>query len=530
MTLNRGDWYFMLFALVMAVMMSRTYMYVIQQDNYRIREIFSSRRIRSAYLTDLVCIVIFGGAWTGCFFIKSRIFWGFLSSLFFAIAIVALYFVEEAPKKKKPFRYTRRAVRGIASVSLVVTALVTLAVAALNGYVGDEYYRYCLFFVVPPLFPLIFAVTMSVVNVFERLNNSRYERRTARILRENRDLIKIGITGSSGKTSVKRALAAMLETRFNVLATPESYNTPMGIAKTVKRLDATHDIFIAEMGARRRGDIARLMRIVRPSHTVLTTVNNQHLGTFGSREAILKEKLRVLDVRDEDGVCVVNDALAECEKVKADKNANIVLAGSRESSPVQYGDVAVCESGSAFTLHLYGTRVECATALLGVHNIENLTLAAGMAFALGVSPEQIRDAISRIEPTPHRLQLIDGNGIKIIDDTFNSSPDGARRALEVLSLFAGRKVVVTPGLVELGAAEEEENVRLGEELAEVADVIVLVGKRRIRSIAEGTRRAGFEGNIMTFGSLAEAEASFGEILHIGDVLLLLNDLPECYDD
>ena len=216
--------------------------------------------------------------------------------------------------------------------------------------------------------------------------------------------------------------------------------------------------------------------------------------------------------------------------MKADKNANIVLAGSRESSPVHYGDVAVCESGSAFTLHLYGTRVECATALLGVHNIENLTLAAGMAFALGVSPEQIRDAISRIEPTPHRLQLIDGNGIRIIDDTFNSSPDGARRALEVLSLFAGRKVVVTPGLVELGAAEEEENVRLGEELAEVADVIVLVGKRRIRSIAEGTRRAGFEGNITTFGSLAEAEASFGEILHIGDVLLLLNDLPECYDD
>lgn len=530
MTLARGDWYFILLALVMGLFMARPYMYAVQQDNYRVAEIFHSRRIRSAYVTDLVCILIFGGIWAGCYFLSSRIFWGFLTSLFFCIAEVALYFVEETPRKKKPFRYTRRAVRGLVAVAVVSSAAVTVAIALVNANVDDEYLRYPVFFGLSLAFPLLFAAVMSVVNVFERLNNLRYEKKTRRALRADRDLIRIGITGSFGKTSVKNALTAMLSVRFNVLATPESYNTPMGIAKTVKNLDATHDVFIAEMGARRRGDIGKLMRLVRPSHTVLTGVNEQHLETFGSREAILREKLKILDVNAEDGVCIVNDALAQVPRVAENRNGNIVLAGKEESSPVHYSDVAVCENGSVFTLWLYGTRTECTTSLLGVHNIENLTLAAGMAFRFGISPEQIRDVIAEIRPVPHRLQLIEGNGIRIIDDTFNSNPDGARRALEVLSLFSGRKVVVTPGMVELGAAEEEENVALGRMLAQVADVVMLVGGKRTKAIGTGLKECAFEGETRVYATLEEAEAAFKDILHVGDVLLLLNDLPDCYDD
>lgn len=530
MTLARGDWYFMLFAFVMGVFMARPYLYAVQQDNYRVAEIFKSRRIRSAYVTDLVCILVFGGIWAGCWFLSSRIFWGFLVSLFFCIAEVALYFVEETPKKKKPFRYTKRAVRGLIAVALASSAAVTAAVALLNAQAEDGYLRYLVFFGLSVIFPLLFAAVLSVVNVFERMNNLRYERRARAALRADRDLIRIGITGSFGKTSVKGALAAMLSVRFNVLATPESYNTPMGIAKTVKTLDATHDVFIAEMGARRKGDIGRLMRIVRPSHTLLTGVNDQHLETFGSREAIMREKLKILDVRAEDGVCIVNDSLASVPRIAENRYGNIVPAGRDENSPVRYSDVAVCENGSVFTLWLYGTRVECTTSLLGVHNIENLTLAAGMAFRFGISPEQIRDVIAEIRPVPHRLQLIEGNGIKIIDDTFNSNPDGARRALEVLSLFSGRKVVVTPGMVELGAEEEAENAALGRMLAQIADAVMLVGGKRARAVGAGLKEGGFCGDVRMYATLEEAEAAFGEVLHVGDVLLLLNDLPDCYDD
>lgn len=530
MVLARGDWYFTVCALIVGAFMSAPYVYAVQQDNYRVAEVWKSRRVRGAYLADLLCILVFGGAWAGCWFLSSRMFWGFLTSLFFCIAEVALYIVDEAPKRKKPLRYTRRAVRAMAAVSLVSGAAVTAAIAFINVHVEDEYLRYPVFFALSALYPLIFSGTLAFVNIFERMNNRRYERRTRRALSAERDLVRIGITGSYGKTTVKNALAAMLSVRFNVLATPASYNTPMGIARAVRELNSSHDFFIAEMGARRRGDIARLMRIVRPSHTILTGINDQHLETFGSREGIVREKLKILDVRAEDGACIVNDRLAALPAVAENRRDNIVLAGGDEHSRVHYSDVTVCADGSAFTLWFYGTPVQCVTRLLGVHNVEDITLAAAMAFRFGISPEEIRDAVAELAPVPHRLQLIEGNGISIIDDTFNTNPDGAKRALEVLALFPGRKVALTPGMVELGAEENAANKELGRMLASVADVVLLVGGRRARTVAAGLKEGGFEGETRVYATLADAQADFKRVLHVGDVLLLLNDLPDCYDD
>lgn len=528
--MERGDWYFILCALITGAFMSVPYVYAAQQDNYRVSEIPKSKRVRSAYLTDLVCILIFGGAWAGCWFLSSRMFWGFLTSLFFCIAEVALYIVEDAPKRKKPLRYTKRAVRAIIAAGVVSAAAVTAAVATVNVCAEDEYLRYPVFFALSAVYPLLFSATLAFVNLFERANNRRYERRAGRILSSRRDLIKIAVTGSYGKTSVKNALAAMLSTRFNVLATPESYNTPMGIALTVNELTEAHDVFIAEMGARRKGDIAKLMRIVKPTHSVLTGVNDQHLQTFGSREAIVREKLKVLDIADEGGFSVVNDKLADLPRIADSLPGSIVKAGASENADVGFREVAVCSDGSAFTLTLGDTPVECVTRLLGVHNIEDITLAAAMAYCLGISAEEIRRAVRELAPVPHRLQLIEGNGIRIIDDTFNSNPDGARRAVEVLSLFSGRKVVVTPGLVELGGAEHAANAELGRSLADVADVVMLVGGRRARSVSAGLKDAGFGGELRTYPTLAAAQADFRNVLHVGDVLLLLNDLPEYYDD
>ena len=530
MALARGDWYFVVCALVMGAFMSVPYVYAAQQDNYRVAEVWKSKRVRGAYLTDLVCILVFGGAWAGCWFLSSRIIWGFLISLFFTIAEVALYITDYAPKRKKPLRCTPRALRAITAGALVSAGAVTAALALVNGSGTDEYLRYPLFFGLSAVYPILFSCTLATINAGERLNNLRYERRTRRALLAERDLIRIGVTGSFGKTSVKRALAAMLSVRFNVLATPESYNTPMGIAKTVRELGAEHDVFIAEMGARRRGDISRLMRLVRPSHTILTGVNSQHLETFGTREAILREKLKVLDVSAEDGVAVVNDRLKDLPQIRERTAVNIMLAGGDARSRVHYSDVAVCEDGSAFTLWFYGTPVECVTRLLGEHNIEDITLAAAMAFRFGVSPEEIRDVIASLSPVPHRLQLIEGNGIRIIDDTFNSNPDGARRALETLGLFRGRRVVLTPGMVELGEDEPAENAALGRHIADVADVAMLVGGKRARAINCGLKERGFSGEVRFYRTLAEAQEDFAKVLRVGDVLLLLNDLPDHYED
>ena len=263
MVFARGDWFYVLMTLVVTAAMARPCLHAAQLDNYRPSAVFRSRQVRSAYITDVVCAVIFTAIWTGFYFVSSRAFWGFLSGLFFFIAEFALYFIEDNTEKKKPLRYTRRAVRAIVSCAVVITAVVTVALTVLNANTDDFYLRYPLFFAIPVVYPVLFAGVLSVVNVFERLNNRRYEKRAFKRLNERHDLIKVAITGSCGKTSVKNYLAAMLEGKYNVLATEGSFNTPMGIARTTERLTPAHDVFIAEMGARRKGDIKKLMKIVK---------------------------------------------------------------------------------------------------------------------------------------------------------------------------------------------------------------------------------------------------------------------------
>ena len=530
MIFARGDWFYILMTLVVTAAMSRPSLHAAQLENYSPAAVFRSKKVRSAYLTDLVCILVFAGIWTGFYFVSSRAFWGFLSCLFFFIAEFALYFIEDGTGMKKPLRYTRRAVRAIVLTSLAITALVTVGLTLINGASPDHYLRYPLFFALPAVYPALFAGALAVLNVFERLNNLRYERRAARRLAARPDLIKIAVTGSCGKTSVKNYLAAMLAADFDVLATEGSFNTPLGISKTVDRLTPATEVFIAEMGARKKGDIARLMRMVRPTHAILTAINSQHLGTFGSREAIIREKTRVLGVYGDEGVCVVSGALKDIPEIRRNERGNIVLAGEDEECAVRVTDVAVCEDGSVFRLSVGRESAECATRLLGEHNIADIAMAAAMAYCLGVSLERIAGAIGALKPVEHRLQLIGGEGIRIIDDTFNCNPDGAACALGVLALFHGRKVAVTPGMVELGEEEESENRLLGRRLAEVCDAVVLIGKKRTAAIAAGLREGGFGGEAYVFGSLAEAKKNFPRLLHLGDTVLLLNDLPDNYDE
>lgn len=523
----RGIWFFIVLSLLVAFFMARPYLYAVQQDNYRIGEIFKSKRIRTAYFWDWISVAVFSTIFGLLSLVNSRIFWGFFVATFFLIAEITLYFVEEMPDKKKPMRYTRRAIRAFIAISLTAMLAITLLSAHINYVVEDAYLRYATFFALPPLFPLMFIVTMTIMNFFERLNNRKYERRTAKALAERTDLIKIAITGSYGKTSVKNYLSEILSAKYRVLATPASYNTPMGIAKSVAQLDASHDVFIAEMGARRVGDIKKLMKIVKPDIGVLTGINAQHLETFHSQENIAREKKLVVQMCD--GDAFANSTTQQYFSQNNSKHSvRMPIFVGGEEDYVRAGEVGIAENGSVFNLYI-GERVFVVTTkLLGRHNIENLLLAAAVALELGVEPEQIVSKIKGLQPVEHRLQLICANGIKIIDDTFNGNPDGARCAIEVLQGFVGRKIAVTPGLVELGEREIEENYKLGRELASVCDLVILVGEKRTAPIKRGLVEGGYKGKIAVYSDLASAQNDFSSVLHLGDVLLLLNDLPDIY--
>ena len=529
MAIARGDWFFIVMVVLDSFFMTRPYLYAIQQDNYRVFEILKNRRLRLVYLLDFIAVCIFVGAWTGFYFVQARAFFGFLTALFFFVAEFAMYFTEDFQARKKPLRYTKRAVRLLIFMSLFGAGTVALTLAYLNVRLSDAYLRYLIFFAYPLVFPIVFTIGASIINVLEKANNKGYELRTARILKSMPNLTKIAITGSYGKTSVKNFLDYMLKQKFNVLSTPKSFNTPMGISLAVKSLDETYDCFIAEFGARRKGDVGRLMRIVRPNITVLTGINSQHLETFRTQKRIIDEKCKILNARG--GFSVVNDELREivAEKLKG-KNQRVIFVGFDKNSDIYAENVISGTFGSKFELVINGDRFEAQTSLLGMHNVKNLLLAVGVAVGMGVEAPYILHAIENVEPVEHRMQLIRGNGINIIDDSFNGNPTGVKCALDTLKSFEGRKVVLTPGLVELGKEEKNENYSLGKYMAEVCDLALLVGFKRTDPIKRGLLENGFGGEIHIYKNLASAEEDFENRLRVDDTLLILNDLPDIYDE
>ena len=195
-------------------------------------------------------------------------------------------------------------------------------------------------------------------------------------------------------------------------------------------------------------------------------------------------------------------------------------------------DIVLDEKGCSFTAHTPIGTIKCVTKLLGEHNVINILGCISIAVKLGLTKEEIESGVSKIEPIPHRLQILDsGNGTVVIDDAFNSNPVGAKMALDVLSKFKGRKIVITPGMVELGVQEEKENRQFGKNMARVADIAILVGMKRSKPIVEGLRVGGFNDmNIHVVPNLDEATKKLAELTKKGDVILFENDLPDNYNE
>ena len=386
-----------------------------------------------------------------------------------------------------------------------------------------------------PSFFLILLVALAglLALPIERLIFHLYFRDAERKLLENPRLIRIGITGSYGKTSTKFILAEILSQKYNVLATPASFNTPMGVTRIIReRLTPSHQVFIGEMGARHVGEIKELSRLVHPTIGILTAVGPQHLDTFKTLERIEKTKYELIDALPEDGLGVFLHDDAIVTKLY-EKTQHPKLLVGREGSEAWATDVHVSPQGSHFTLHLKGWEpFECVTVLLGEHNISNILMASAVAKHLGLNKEQIKRGILQCKPVEHRLQLLKmAGGVTVIDDAFNTNPSSSKRALQVLSSFPGRRVIVTPGMVELGAEEAKYNEEFGQAMASAVDVAVLVGKRHTEPIQKGLKEQGFPAeNIHVVANLDEAIQVVNGLLHPGDVVMYENDLPDHYNE
>jgi len=379
---------------------------------------------------------------------------------------------------------------------------------------------------VASLFYLILLVAAGIISVFENANNRRYIAKARKVFESRPDLISIGITGSYGKTGVKNILYEMLKKSFNVVKTAASYNTPLGIAIASKDIDTDTQVFIAEMGARHIGDIEELCDIVKPKYGIITGIAEQHLETFKSIDNIINTKLELYCyVAKANGVCVFNtdnDMLAK--KAKHLKYRSIITSKSNEGADIYAYDIIADAAGSSFKLKIKEGIFEISTILLGRSNISNIAAAAALASRLGISGDNIAEAVRLLGPVEHRLQLIGSGDIIIIDDTYNSNPLGAAVALDVLKMFPGRKVVVTCGFAEAGNEAVRLNRELGLAIADAADIAILIG-RNSSWIKDGLEDKGLT-NIKQYPTLKEAKKHFSELFISGDVILMENDMPD----
>ncbi|KXO16377.1 UDP-N-acetylmuramoyl-tripeptide--D-alanyl-D-alanine ligase [Clostridiales bacterium KA00134] len=371
----------------------------------------------------------------------------------------------------------------------------------------------------------------------EKINMGFYNMALEKIKsRKKSGLVVVGITGSYGKTSTKFMLQTILSEKLKTMTTPSSFNTPMGLSKVINN-DLTDDIevFVAELGAKKIGEIKEVADLVQPEIGILTAIGPTHMHMFKTIENIQKTKYELIEALPKNGLGIFNYDNEYVKPLADREDVRVFRYGleNNEKLALFAKDIEVFERGSKFKLVWKDKEMACSTKVLGKHNISNILAAASCALNLGLSLEEIKNGIEKIEPVEHRLSLVENESqIVIIDDAFNSNPVGARAALDVLSNFKeGRKIVITPGMVELGDMEEEENKIFGKELARVCDFIILVGKKRTLPIQEGIREENFkEENLFVAGSLNEATQILGHLTRPGDVVLFENDLPDSYSE
>jgi UDP-N-acetylmuramoyl-tripeptide--D-alanyl-D-alanine ligase len=458
------------------------------------------------------------------------------------IAGSLLFWRRKEPVAKKALVYTPRAIR-----ILVLALLLCLAVLSVGGFfilkhvvsLGiDSAATLVLMaaFVTVQGAPLLVILANLLLAPLQYTINARYLSAAKKRLRQYAPTV-IGITGSYGKTSTKYFLHTILSERYNALKTPQSFNTLMGVCRVVNdELQPQHQVFIVEMGAYQRGSIRKLADFVHPQIGILTAIGPQHLERFKTLDNIEAAKYELIAALPATGVAVFNNDDPRCRQL-ADRTEKLKIwrYGLESTQPglhVWAEEMHQNAQGLAFTLvDSHGNRVPTHTILLGRHNVLNLLGASCIALEMGLTLEEVARAIPKIQPAPHRLQLLYGaGGVVVIDDSYNANPIGAAEALEALRTFkTGRRVLVTPGMVELGAIAAEQNEAFGVRAAQVCDYVLLVGPRQTQAIMKGLEREHFpRERIRVVRDLAEATSELQRLVQAGDVVLFENDLPDLY--
>jgi UDP-N-acetylmuramoyl-tripeptide--D-alanyl-D-alanine ligase len=458
-----------------------------------------------------------------------------------AIVLVFVGFQEEDPRKvgKIKLKMTDRATAiyylalGLYAIAVILTIRVAYGTGA-----GDNIYIYWLIAVgLIQSSPIWIAIANAILWPKEQQKQQAFLQDAKNILADYRPYT-IGITGSYGKTSTKAILGGILDAIEPTFWSPGSINTEMGITRQIREnLKPQQEIAIIEMGAYQIGSIAKLCRLTPPNAGLVTAVGVMHLERFGGADNIYTAKCELAQAVPADGLLVCNGDNPGARKMATEHpKATTLLYGLEPEIghlDCWMSDIDAKIEGTTFTIHWQGKAYQGFTKMLGVPMLSNLVGAFTMACALGKDPDYVIAAIYNVEPASFRLNLRKNGDGFILDDSYNSNPIGFASALEVLEVLdGGRKILMTPGMIELGDLQASENRQIALKAASICDLVMIVGDTNKEALKAGLAEGGLPAEkLMEFPDRDAALAYITSKEHrqAKDLILIENDLPDLYE-
>lgn len=302
---------------------------------------------------------------------------------------------------------------------------------------------------------LVVADTLEAYGQIARLNRDRFVAAGGKVL---------ALTGSSGKTSCKEMLAAILKQQFSVHATRGNLNNEIGVPRTLLEIDGDHDVAVIEMGAAKRGDIAYLCEFARPHIALITNAGPAHLEGFGSLQGVAETKGEIYRALNGSSIAVINadDSFASLWREYAGDARTINVSLENADVDVYASNLNVSANGTRFTLHCMDGRVDVQLPLLGRAMARNALLAAAAAHAAGASLESIKGGLESLSPVAGRVYPMAQPWGTLIDDSYNANPASVKAAIDVLAEFPGRRLLVLGAMAELGTDSAALHREVGE--------------------------------------------------------------------
>lgn len=456
----------------------------------------------------------------------------FLFICFYILSIYNFLYKKKLDQVKKPLVLTKR-VRRLIITSVIIYLIPVFGILLCFDVTLLPYYYLVLGAIA--YFNYFVILTCNFINIpIEKQVFRHFYKKASKKISDMKNLKIIGITGSYGKTSSKNILNDVLSVKFNTCPTPKNYNTTNGLMLTINNyLDKFNDVFIAEMGAFKRGEIKELCDLVHPKYGILTKIGTAHMESFGSQENIQKGKFELIESLPSDGVAILNrdDELQVSYKLK--NKCSVIWIGIENEADVRATNIKQTDKGMSFdcTFKDDKKRYTFETRLLGKANVYNILAAIALGHYFGIDTKQLIFGVKKVKSIEHRLELKKYGDINIIDDAYNSNPIGSKMAVEVLGLMPGKKIIVTPGMIELGEQQYDLNKKFGEHISEVCDEVILVGEVQTKPIYDGLMAKNYDKNkIHVINDVKLAFPLMQQLKGKETYVLLENDLPDIFNE